>query len=82
MQTLTNLMNIIVLMQQNAAKIGILLAGLFVSVYCIGIMFNNDNSPSARTERWIQLRKVFLCAAVIAATGAFIQFATDLGKML
>ncbi len=82
MQALTNLNNVITLLQQNAAKIGITAAGLFISIYCIGIMLNNDNSPAARTERWALLKKVFLCAAIIAATGAFVQFATGLGGML
>jgi hypothetical protein len=82
MQTLTNLNNIVSLLQQNAAKIGITAAGLFISIYCIGIMLNNDSSPAARTERWAQLKKAFLCAAIIAGTGAFVQFATGLGRML
>ena len=82
MNALTNLNNVVTLLQQNAAKIGITAAGLFVAIYCVGIMLNNDNSPAARTERWAQLKKVFLCAAIIAGTGAFVQLATGLGGML
>jgi hypothetical protein len=82
LNALTNLNTLVTLLQQNAAKIGITVAGLLISIYCIGIMLNNDNSPAARTERWTQLKKVFLCAAIIAATGAFVQFATSLGGML
>ncbi len=82
MNTLTNLNNIVTLLQQNAARIGITAAGLLVAVNCIGIMLNNDNSPAARSERWAQLKKVFICAAIIAATGAFVQLATSLGGML
>lgn len=82
MTALNNLNNVITLLQQNAAKIGITAAGLLVAIYCVGIMLNNDNSPAGRTERWAQLKKVFLCAAIIAATGAFVQLATGLGGML
>lgn len=82
MGALTNLNNVVTLLQQNAAKIGITAAGLLVAIYCVGIMLNNDNSPAARTERWTQLKKVFLCAAIIAATGAFVQLATGLGGMV
>jgi hypothetical protein len=82
MNALTNLNNVVSLLQQNAAKIGITAAGLLVAIYCVGIMLNNDNSPAARTERWAQLKKVFVCAAIIAGTGAFVQLATGLGGML
>ena len=82
MNALTNLNNIVNLLQQNAAKVGVTAAGLLVAIYCIGIMLNNDNSPAARTERWAQLKKVFLCAAIIAGTGAFVTLATGLGHML
>lgn len=82
MNALTNLNHVVTLLQQNAAKIGITAAGLLVAVYCVAIMLNNDNSPAARTERWAQLKKVFVCAAIIAATGAFVQLATGLGGMV
>jgi len=82
MDALTNLNTVVTLLQQNAAKIGITAAGLLVAIYCVGIMLNNDTSPAARTERWAQLKKVFLCAIIIAATGAFVQLATSLGGML
>ncbi len=82
MNALAHLNTVVTLLQQNAAKIGITVAGLLVAVYCIGIMLNNDNSPAARSERWSQLKKVFVCAAIIAATGAFVQLATSLGGML
>lgn len=82
MDALTNLNNVVSLLQQNAAKIGITAAGLLIAIYCVRIMMDNDNSPAARTERWEKLRRVFLCAAIIAATGAFVQLATGLGGML
>jgi hypothetical protein len=82
MNTLTNLNHVVDLLQQNAAKIGITAAGLLVAIYCVGIMLNSDSSPTARTERWEKLRRVFLCAAIIAAAGAFVQLATGLGGML
>jgi hypothetical protein len=80
--TLTNLNNVVSLLQQNAAKIGITAAGLLIAIYCVRIMMDNDNSPAGRTERWEKLKRVFLCAAIIAATGAFVQLATGLGGML
>jgi hypothetical protein len=82
MQALTNLNNVLTLLQQNAAKLGITGAGLLVAIYAVGIMLNNDQSPAARTERWAQLQRVFICAVIIAATGTFVQFATSLGSML
>lgn len=82
MNTLTNLNNVVSLLQLNAAKIGITAAGLFISIYCVRIMMDDDNSPAGRTERWEKLKRVFLCAAIIAATGAFVQLATGLGGLL
>jgi hypothetical protein len=79
---LTNLNNVVSLLQQNAAKIGITAAGLLIAIYCVRIMMDNDNSPAGRTERWEKLKRVFLCAVIIAATGAFVQLATGLGGML
>jgi hypothetical protein len=82
MQTLTNLNNLVSLLQGNAAKIGITAAGLLVAIYSVSIMLNNDPSPAARTERWEKLKRVFLCAAIIAGTGAFVQLATGIGGKL
>jgi len=82
MTALNNLNNVVSLLQQNAAKIGITAAGLLVAIYCVGIMLNNDTSPAARSERWEKLKRVFICALIIAATGAFVQLATGLGNML
>jgi hypothetical protein len=74
--------NIVSILQQNAAKIGITAAGLMVAIYSIAIMLDNDQSPTARTERWTKLKRVFICAGIIAGTGAFVTAATSLGKML
>jgi len=82
MNTLTNLNTVLSTLQQNAAKIGITAAVLLIAVYCVGIMLNNDTSPAARAEHWTQLKKVFVCAVIIAGTGAFVQLATSLGGML
>lgn len=82
MGALDHLNTVVGLLQQHAAKIGITAAGLFVSIYSVMIMLHNDNSPAARDERWGQLKKVFICAAIIAGTGAFIQLATGAGGML
>jgi hypothetical protein len=82
MGTLNNLNAILKLLQQNAATVGITIAGLMVAVYTIAIMFDNDTSPTARTQRWDKLQRVLICAGIIAGTGALITFATALGKML
>ncbi len=82
MGALDRLNQIVVQLQQRAATIGITIAGLMVAVYAIWIMLDNDDSPIHRTERWSRLRKVFICAVIIAATGAFVQFAQSIGGML
>ena len=82
MQTLTNLNNLLKLIQNNAVQIGVTIAGLLVAVYAIMIMLNNDQSPAARSERWEQLKRVFLCAVIIVGIGAFIRLAQGFGGML
>jgi hypothetical protein len=82
MGALDKLNQVVVTLQQHAATIGITTAGLMVAVYAIWIMMDNDQSPINRTERWAKLRKVFICAVIIAATGAFVQFAQSIGGML
>ena len=79
MNTFDHINQIVTLLQQNAAKIGITVAGLMVAVYAIWIMVDNDQSPQARTERWAKLRKVFYCAVIIAGTGAFLSLAQFIG---
>jgi hypothetical protein len=82
MNTLNNLNTLILQLQQHAVQIGITIAGLLVAIYAVKIMLEYDTSPAARSERWSHLKRVFLCAAIIAAAGAFVQLATGLGHML
>ncbi len=82
MGALDKLNQVVAALQQHAATIGITTAGLMVAIYAIWIMMDNDQSPMQRTERWARLRKVFICAVIIAATGAFVQFALSIGGML
>ena len=82
MDVLTRLNVMVTLIQQNVTKIGLTAAGLFVVICCIRIMLENDTSPAARAERWAQLKKVFVCALIIAGALALIQLATNLGNML
>jgi cytochrome bd-type quinol oxidase subunit 2 len=82
MGTFDRLNQVVAVLQQHAATIGITTAGLMVAVYAIWIMLDNDQSPMHRTERWAKLRKVFICAVIIAATGAFVQLAQNIGGML
>ena len=82
MGTFDRLNQVVVVLQQHAAIIGITTAGLMVAIYAIWIMMDNDQSPMHRTERWAKLRKVFICAVIIAATGTFVQLAQNIGGML
>jgi cytochrome bd-type quinol oxidase subunit 2 len=82
MGTFDRLNQVVAVLQQHAATIGITTASLMVAVYAIWIMLDNDQSPMHRTERWAKLRKVFICAVIIAATGAFVQLAQNIGGML
>lgn len=82
MGELEKLNHLLTLLQQNAAKIGITIGGLMIAVYAIFVMFDNDQSPQGRTERWAKLRRVMIAAAIIAGVGAFITFSTSLGGML
>lgn len=82
MGELTKLNQIVTLLQQNAAKIGLTVGGLMIAIYAMIVMFDNDQSPTARSERWTKLRRVMIAAAIIAGTGALITFSTGIGGML
>jgi len=82
MNALNNLNNAVAQLQTHAAALGITLAGLMIGIYTMIIMLKNDSSPTARSTRWENLQKVLICAGILAATGAFVQFATGIGKML
>ena len=82
MNALDHLTNVIAQLQTHAAAAGITLAGLMIGIYTMSIMIKNDSSPTARSTRWENLQKVLICAGILAATGAFVQFATGIGSML
>jgi Type IV secretion system pilin len=82
MDTLTKLKTLVTMLQQNAVGVGVAIAALMVVVYAIQIMFDNDTSPAARNQRWEKLTKVLICAGLIVAAGALVQFSTGLGKLL
>lgn len=82
MGTLDHLNQILTILRQHAATIGLTIAGLMVVIYAIVIMLDNDKSPQARTERWEKLKRVFICAVIIAGFAVFVQFAQSLGGML
>ena len=82
MDTLNNLDAIVAQLQSHAATIGITLGGLMIAIYAIMIMLSSDNSPMANRTKWDNLQKVLICAGIIAGTGAFMQFAQNLGHML
>jgi hypothetical protein len=79
---LNKLNNAITLIQQTAVIDGITIAGLMIVVYAILTMFNHDNSPAARAQRWENLQRVMICSAIIAGAGALVQFSTGFGRML
>ena len=82
MDALTNLNNAISQLQQHAAIDGITVAGLAVTIFAVIIMFNNDNSPQARAQKWEHIHRVLLCAMVVAAAGVLVQAAVGFGHML
>jgi uncharacterized protein HemY len=77
--TLNTLNGILKNLQADAATVGLTIAGLMIVVYVILVMFTDDTNVSAHTKRWENLRKVFLCAALIAAAGAIVTFGQQLG---
>jgi len=82
MGTLDHLNTIVMQLQGHAATIGITLAGLMIGIYAMTIMLSNDTSAMANRTKWDSLQRVLICAGIIAGTGAFLQFAQSLGKML
>ncbi|BCL79582.1 hypothetical protein ccbrp13_20470 [Ktedonobacteria bacterium brp13] len=80
--TLNSLNSILKNLQSDAATVGLTIAGLMIVVYVIMVMFTDDTNVSAHNKRWENLRKVFLCAALIAAAGAIVTFGQQLGQGL
>ena len=66
-------------LQADAATIGFTIASLMIIVYVILVMFTDDTNVAAHQKRWENLRKVFVCAALIAAAGAIATFGKQLG---
>ena len=77
--TLNTLNGILKNLQSDAATVGLTIAGLMIIISVILIMFDTDTSVGSHTKRWDHLRKVFLCAALIAAAGAIVTFGQQLG---
>ena len=77
--TLNTLDGILKKLQADAATVGLTIAALMIIVYTILVMFTDDTSVAAHTRRWENLRKVFICAAIIAAAGALVTFGQQLG---
>ncbi|BCL83599.1 hypothetical protein ccbrp13_60640 [Ktedonobacteria bacterium brp13] len=80
--TLNSLNSILKNLQSDAATVGLTIAGLMIVVYVIIVMFTDDTNVSTHNKRWENLRKVFLCAALIAAAGAIVTFGQQLGQGL
>lgn len=73
MDLLTNLNGVLGQLQRNFAVDGVTLAGLMIVVYAIMIMFHNDTSPAARSQRWENLQKVLICAGIIVGATSLVQ---------
>lgn len=82
MGTFDQLNQLLAQVEGKGVIIGGTVAELMVVVYAIIIMLNNDQSPQARTERWEKLKRVFMCAGIIAAATVIIGTATGLGQQL
>ena len=80
--TLNTLNGILKNLQSDAATVGLTIAGLMIVVYVIMVMFTDDTNVAAHNKRWENLRKVFLCAALIAAAGTIVTFGQQLGGAL
>lgn len=79
---LNTLDGIVKKLQADAVTVGLAIAGLMIVVYVILVMFTDDTNVAAHAKRWENLRKVFLCAALIAAAGAIVSFGSQLGGSL
>lgn len=82
MGTFDTLNQLLLAIEGKGVIIGGTVAELMVVFYAIAIMLNNDQSPQARTERWEKLRRVFICAGIIAAATVIIGAATGLAGQL
>jgi hypothetical protein len=76
---LSQLNGILKNLQADAATVGFSIASLMIVVYVIMVMFTDDTNVAAHQKRWENLRKVFVCAALIAAAGAISTFGQQLG---
>jgi uncharacterized membrane protein len=80
--TLDHLNTLITTLQGHAVIIAISVAELMAAIYAIYIMLDSDSSPAARQESWKQLKKVFICAAIVVAIPAGITLIRGLVGML
>ena len=77
--TLNTLNGILKNLQSDAATVGLTIASLMIIVSVIMVMFDSDTTVATHTKRWENLKKVFLCAALIAAAGTLVTFGQQLG---
>ena len=76
---LNQLNTILANLQADAATLGLTIAGLMIVISAILILFDTNTTVGAHKDRWSELRKVFICAALITAAGAIISFSKQLG---
>lgn len=82
MGTFDKLNQLLGIVEGKGVLIGGTVAELMVVIYAIFIMLDNDQSPQARTQRWEKLKRVFMCAGIIAAATVIISTATGLGGQI
>lgn len=80
--TLNRLNDVLANLQKDIMTVGFTIAGLMVVIYAILIMFDHNSGGKALSDRWGELRKVLLCAAIIAAASALIGLSHLLGGSL
>lgn len=80
--TLSTLDDVLKHLQSDAVVVGLTIASLMIVIYTIGVMLTDDTNVAAHNKRWENIRKVFLCAALIAAAGAIITFGQQLGALI
>ena len=77
--TLNTLNNVLKNLKTDVATVGFTVAALMIVISLIMIMFDTDTSVVAYTKRWDTVRKLFICAALLSATGALVLFGQQLG---
>ncbi len=80
--TLNSLNDLLKNLKSDAVTIGLTIASLMIVIYVILVMVDIGPEVGVHKDRWAQLRKVFLCAFLIAAAGTLVSFGDQLGNAI